>query len=153
MRFFRFLILLRLIPLSVTAIFCTVCMSGHHKNAEKKPDGISGQNMHEENVMVKPVLKLIRRHRSVDTHMDGPRCPFYPSCSAWGETAFVNHPSTAFLLLLDRMFYREWSRKKYYLPVPYRKSRDLRYFDPVSDSLPLSKNHRPSLFLEDFDPR
>ncbi|MDH5655542.1 MAG: membrane protein insertion efficiency factor YidD [Spirochaetia bacterium] len=99
-----------------------------------------------------PLIQIIKRHKMHDTHYDGDRCQFYPTCAHWGEIALQNYPFAGFLLLIDRMFYREWGRKEKYIPVPTRKSQSLRFYDPVQDILPLHDNQKASLFLDDFDP-
>ena len=82
--------------------------------------------------------------------MDGARCPLYPTCGWWGEGA-LDHGIAGFLLLIDRLVYRERGGiETHYTPVPARMSRDLRYYDPLEDTFPLLETRRPSLLKEDF---
>ena len=105
----------------------------------------------DDSIWTAPFLFLIRKHRQETTAMDGPRCPLYPTCSAYADKAISEYGLTGLIVFLDRLFYREFGDlSDRYLPVPRRLSRDLRYFDPVSDSLPWGDAPGPSLLLEDL---
>jgi len=136
----------------IASLSCSSVPEKNRADINIQQNEVSERKQHEA-IAVKPLLKIIRRHKQFDTHMDGPRCYYYPTCSHWALSALTDYPLTGFLLVVDRLFYREWRGKKFYLPVPARKSSDLRYYDPVSDALPLTEKHRSSLLLEDFDPR
>lgn len=98
------------------------------------------------NPLLWPLAVLIDRHRTHGTKWDGNRCPMYPSCSAFGQRALVDHGFLGLLLIIDRLFYRETGNLggKYML-TPRRLSGARRHYDPVADSLP---GTRPSLLLE-----
>ena len=129
--------------------FILSCTSSQkaESNSKNNDRGINAEN----SVAVKPLLKIIDRHKTSDTHYDGARCPFYPTCSHWGEHAIREHGITGFLLLLDRMIYRETGSRKHYFPVSTNKSHIQRLFDPPEDSMPVFSQRRPSLLTEDFD--
>lgn len=100
-----------------------------------------------------PLDVVIEQHRETGTHIDGPRCPMYPSCAAYARHAVRDHGFVGLLMFIDRLFYREFGDlSTRYLVVPRRKSTAPRFYDPVSDSLPPGE-HRPSLFTEDFRER
>ncbi len=93
-----------------------------------------------------PLRGLIRRHRAVGTHLDGNRCPMYPSCASYGEDALRTQGFVGLLLLIDRLFYREVGQmESKYLPAPRRLSGHRRYYDPLADT-----SARPSLLREAF---
>ena len=102
-------------------------------------------------LLAAPFLFLIRKHRQETTVMDGPRCPLYPTCSAYADKAISGYGLVGLIVFLDRLFYREFGDlSDRYLPVPRRFSRDLRYFDPVTDSVPWGDAPGPSLLREDL---
>jgi len=99
-----------------------------------------------------PFMSLIKQHRTVGTHMDGPRCPMYPSCAAYAEKAIRRHGLLGLMIFVDRLFYRESGRlQNRYMLAPRRYSRNRRFYDPLEDTLPLFRAKRPSLLQEDFD--
>ena len=85
------------------------------------------------------------------THLDGPRCPMYPSCAAYAEKAIRRHGFLGFLLSVDRLFFREAGglERKYLFAAPHQ-SRHLRFYDPTEDSLGPAR--RPSLLREEYRP-
>lgn len=98
-----------------------------------------------------PVVALIDQHRNVTTRMDGPRCPMYPSCSAYASKAVEEGGLSGIFLFIDRLFFREFANlPDFYVAVPVYKSRRIRFYDPVSDALPLGKQASPSLLKDDF---
>ncbi len=99
-----------------------------------------------------PLFALIHHHREVTTKMDGPRCPLYPTCSAWAEDIIRQKGLLGVMYFIDRLFYREFGPlHEHYLPVPAYRSRRLRYFDPISDSFePREGGTGPSLLRDDF---
>ncbi len=98
-----------------------------------------------------PLDALLKEHIKTGTHIDGPRCPMYPSCSAWARRAIRKHGYDGFLMLIDRLIYRE-SGNLYekYLHAPKKFSKDTRFYDPVEENLPIFKPHHPSFLKEDF---
>ncbi|MCE9598334.1 MAG: membrane protein insertion efficiency factor YidD [Spirochaetia bacterium] len=96
-----------------------------------------------------PALKLLKEHRAEYTHYDGPRCPMYPSCSAYAETAIRKHSWMGLLMFANRLFFAEsGDLQEKYILAPKRLSGAPRYYNPVSDDLPFGS--RPSLLREDF---
>ncbi len=103
-----------------------------------------------ESLLLKPVILFIKYHREHSTHIDGPTCPMYPSCAAYGEKAIERVGFYGFLLLVDRMFYRETGNlAEKYLVAPRRKSEYPRYYDPLEDSIGGGAAY-PSFLTEDF---
>lgn len=97
-----------------------------------------------------PLRALVHQHREEATHFDGPRCPMYPSCAAWGDRAMEQAGWLGFLLTVDRLFFRETGRlSEKYVFAPAHMSRDRRYYDPLEDAFGSS---RPDLFHDDFRP-
>lgn len=96
---------------------------------------------------LKPVEFIIDQHTDEGTHYDGPRCPMYPSCSAYAKQAIQQKGFYGFLLAIDRLFFREFGnlRNRFFI-TPRHLSDTPRYYDPLSDS----KGVRPSFFNEDF---
>lgn len=103
---------------------------------------------------MKPFHAIIRDHQEVGTHIDGPRCPMYPSCSAYANRIIREDGFTGLLLFIDRLFYREFGRlSDRYMLAPRYMSKSPRFYDPVSDVLPdpdSPRGRRPSFFQEDF---
>lgn len=102
----------------------------------------------ERSLLLRPFHALIDDHRQRGTHMDGPRCPMYPSCAAYAENIMRERGVLGFLLSIDRLFYREFGKldSRYFL-TPARLSQSPRYYDPVQDALP---EDRPSFFKEEL---
>ena len=109
--------------------------------------------------MLRPFDALIDHHRKETTQIDGPRCPMYPSCSAYAKKAVREHGLVGFWMFLDRIVYRERGKlyRKYFLaPQEFAqessiaRSRPLRYYDPVEDSLPVFSTRSPSFLKENF---
>lgn len=107
-----------------------------------------------ERFFMKPFHYIIRQHRELGTHIDGPRCPMYPSCGAYADRIIREDGFSGFLLFVDRLFYREFGRlSDRYMVAPRRLSKSPRYYDPVSDVLPPEDapvGRRPSFFREEF---
>ncbi|MBX7057266.1 MAG: membrane protein insertion efficiency factor YidD [Leptospirales bacterium] len=104
-------------------------------------------------VWSKPILALIRQHRERGTLYDGPRCPLYPSCAAYGEQAIERYGLVGFLLTIERLFFREFGNLEgRYRPASRLQSSDLRYQDPLSDALPWTSPPGPSLLTESRAP-
>ena len=103
------------------------------------------------NYVFQPLRKVIKKHRTETTYMDGERCPFYPSCSKYADQALEKHGFLGLWIFIDRLFYREHARlgKKYKL-LREPHSRHLHYYDPISDSLPVSQKSKPSFLQENF---
>ena len=100
---------------------------------------------------LRPLDAFISYHRSEATQIDGPRCYFYPSCSAYAQRAIRSHGFAGLFMILDRLLYREVGRlDRKYLPVLRMSSQHPLYYDPVEDSLPIFKVNRPSFLQEDF---
>ena len=98
-----------------------------------------------------PLRAIIRDHRERGTHIDGARCPMYPSCAAYAERALNEGGFMGFLYFIDRLFYREFGRlSERYLLAPRHMSQSPRYYDPLSDVLPPENGRRASFFREDF---
>lgn len=102
-------------------------------------------------LLLKPLMVLIHRHRRHGTRVDGPRCPLYPSCAAYADSAIRRYSFLGLMIFIDRLFFRETGDlSKKYLRTPRRLSRGIRYYDPLEDALPLLEERRPSLLTEDF---
>lgn len=102
-----------------------------------------------ESILIRPLLSLIRHHRDYSTHIDGPSCPMYPSCSAYGERAVREDQLLGLLLLVDRLFYRETGNlARKYMVAPSYLSDAMRFFDPYDDSP--GNRTGPSLLTEEF---
>ncbi len=102
-------------------------------------------------LVLKPLVLLTEFHIKQGTHVDGPRCPMYPSCASYAKRAISEHGLIGLYMFIDRIIYRE-SGLLYlkYFPAPQKLSKALRYYDPVNDSLPIFQNNRPSFLREDF---
>ena len=102
----------------------------------------------ERSLLLRPFHAIIDDHRERGTHIDGPRCPMYPSCAAYAENIMRERGMLGFLLFIDRLFYREFGKLdgRYFL-APARLSQSPRYYDPVQDALP---DGRPSFFREEL---
>ncbi|MBI39924.1 MAG: hypothetical protein CMF59_10010 [Leptospiraceae bacterium] len=89
---------------------------------------------------------MVEYHKETGTHMDGPRCPMYPSCSAYAYHALRKHGYFGFLLALERLFFREGGELSDRYPLaPRNLSESPRYLDPLE----ASTGERPRL----ADPR
>ncbi len=144
--------------------FMVVCGSSCASAAERTAGSDAPENQAaseaEERFYMKPFHAIIRQHQEVGTHIDGPRCPMYPSCSAYANRIIREEGVSGLLLFIDRLFYREFGRlSDRYMLAPRRLSKSPRYYDPVSDVIPRLKpdgeeesapGRRPSFFREDF---
>ena len=74
-----------------------------------------------------------------------------PTCANYAYRALTEHSFLGLLLFIDRLFFRENGdfRSKYMI-LSKKRFRELRYYDPLEDALPLLKEKRPSLYREDF---
>lgn len=98
-----------------------------------------------------PLLSIIEGHIKEGTKYDGPKCPYYPSCAAYGKTAIRDHSFIGFLMTIDRLFFRESGMyHKNYFVAPKRLSKHIRFYNPVSDDIPILKEKHGSLYKEDF---
>lgn len=78
---------------------------------------------------------LVEYHRTTGTHLDGPRCPMYPSCSAYAHKAIRKHGWYGFLISLERLFFREGGDLSERFPLAGRHlSETPRYLDPLEAS-------------------
>lgn len=85
---------------------------------------------------------LVDYHRRTGTHMDGPRCPMYPSCASYAHKAISHHGWHGFLIFIDRLFFREGGNLSSRYPLAPRHLSDApRYLDPLEASL----GNRPRL--------
>lgn len=135
--------------------FCVACYSAPRapapgESADAGADAPASVAGSERGGLLAPVLALIRQHRETATHMDGPRCPLYPSCATYGDQAVREYGLWGLIMLVDRLFYREFGelRGRYRL-APARISATPRYLDPVDDALPPYVLREPSLLQED----
>ena len=96
-----------------------------------------------------PIERIIDQHITEATHYDGPRCPMYPSCVAYGQKAIKNYGWLGFLLTVDRLVFRETGalHEKYSM-IHFDDSRWPRYYDPLEDSL---GETNPTLFSTDIN--
>ncbi|MCB1317531.1 MAG: membrane protein insertion efficiency factor YidD, partial [Leptospiraceae bacterium] len=103
----------------------------------------------ESSLLLRPLQYIIKKHREEQTHYDGPRCPMYPSCAVYADTAIREHSIIGLLMFIDRLFFREFGRLETKYPIAPRSwSESLRYYDPISESLPLWSEDRPSLLMD-----
>ncbi len=101
--------------------------------------------------MFSPALKIIERHIQEGTKYDGPKCPYYPSCAAYGKRAIHNHSLMGFFMTMDRLFFREsGSYHRKYFVTPKRLSEHIRFYNPVSDDIPIHMEKHGSLYKDDF---
>ncbi|PNU19511.1 membrane protein insertion efficiency factor YidD [Geothermobacter hydrogeniphilus] len=64
--------------------------------------------------------------------VDGPRCPMYPTCSAYSRQALARHgPWIGVMLTVDRLIHENDPREKRH---PIRVGGRMRYADPVSNN-------------------
>lgn len=79
-----------------------------------------------------PFLWSIRLHQKFITHVDGERCPMYPTCSSYSVQAFRKHgPVIGVVMTADRLLH-EMDEQRF---VPLRRVGDrFRYIDPVSEN-------------------
>lgn len=112
-----------------------------------------GKSSSETIQIYKPIDVLLEKHISESTHYDGPRCPFYPSCAAYGKKAINKYPLLAPLLIIDRLFFREGGNfDEKYMKASSRLSKDIRYFDPVEENIiNFDSELKASLYKENFD--
>ncbi|MCB1191676.1 MAG: membrane protein insertion efficiency factor YidD [Leptospiraceae bacterium] len=98
-----------------------------------------------------PALIIIERHIQEGTKYDGPKCPYYPSCSAYGKRAIRDHSLMGFLMTMDRLFFREsGSYHQKYFVTPKRLSEHIRFYNPVSDDIPIYMEKHGSLYKDEF---
>ncbi len=122
----------------ISVLWLTGCASGGGENPHVHP-------------LLRPLAALIHHHSEVTSPMDGPTCPMYPSCAAYGKRSLEEGSFLGLFLLMDRLFFREVGNlADKYMIAPTSLSQAHRYFDPVSDTLPLLDERRPSLWREDF---
>ena len=139
--------LLQKIWVSYFALFIILALGACQTSTKKTP------------FFLRPLQALIKHHREETTHIDGPRCPLYPSCAAYAQRAIEEYGYGGFLVFIDRMVYRESGRlylKYFCTPKSIYPSGVLRYYDPLEASLPFGeqeteKRQKPSLLKEDFD--
>jgi hypothetical protein len=77
----------------------------------------------------KPAHRLVAFYQRRISRRDGPRCLFYPTCSAFYDQALTRYGAVwGTLMTLDRLLYRErqGSMKRYRYDAESR-----RYVDPV----------------------
>jgi hypothetical protein len=79
-----------------------------------------------------PFLWSIRFYQKFITHVDGDRCPMYPTCSVYSTQAFRKHgPVIGVVMTADRLLH-ELDEQRY---VPLRQvGNRLRFDDPVSNN-------------------
>jgi hypothetical protein len=79
-----------------------------------------------------PFLWSLRFYQRFITHIDGDRCPMYPTCSAYSVHAFRKHgPVIGVVMTADRLLH-EIDEQRY---VPLRRiGNRLRYDDPLGNN-------------------
>lgn len=79
-----------------------------------------------------PFLWSIRFYQRYITHVDGDRCPMYPTCSVYSAQAFHKHgPVVGVVMTADRLLH-ELDEQRH---APLRQvGNRLRYDDPVSNN-------------------
>ncbi len=76
-----------------------------------------------------PFLWLVRFYQATITHVDGDRCPMYPTCSQYSVQAFRKHgPVIGIILSADRLIH-EADEQRYARII--RVGNRYRYDDPV----------------------
>lgn len=120
----RNLILVATMFLSILAVQCQSAEpSGANSEAQGVPLGLS------------LVDALVEYHRTKGTHLDGPRCPMYPSCASYAHRAIRTEGWYGFLLFVDRLFFREGGDLSNRYPITPRRLSDApRYYDPLEAS-------------------
>lgn len=127
----------------------------HCSSTQKiKARPLSAQNLHKHKapLLLRPLDAWLTLHRKKLTHLDGPRCPLYPSCSSYAQTAIRRYGISGFLSILERLVYRE-SGKMYlkYIPSSKGSPHNPRFYDPPEESLPFfGPKKRPSFLRENF---
>ncbi|MCB1139630.1 MAG: membrane protein insertion efficiency factor YidD, partial [Leptospiraceae bacterium] len=106
--------------LLIFALQCqSAALTGANSEAEEVPMGLG------------LVDALVEYHRTKGTHLDGPRCPMYPSCASYAHRAIRSQGWYGLLLFVDRLFFREGGDLSNRYPVaPRRLSEAPRYYDP-----------------------
>tara|TARA_B100001778_G_scaffold325969_1_gene322065 strand:- start:470 stop:922 length:453 start_codon:yes stop_codon:yes gene_type:complete len=112
---------LMLTAVLVMATFLPGCSSGQKENSAPLGLGM--------------VDSMVEYHKETGTHMDGPRCPMYPSCSAYAFHAIRSEGYYGFLIALERLFFREGGDLSDRYPLAPRSMSDApRYLDPLEAS-------------------
>lgn len=79
-----------------------------------------------------PFLWLIRIHQKYITHVDGDRCPMYPTCSQYSVEAIRKHgPFIGIVMTSDRLLHEADERR--YAPA-IRVGNRYRFHDPVENN-------------------
>lgn len=79
-----------------------------------------------------PLQQTVRWFQKFLSPIDGPRCPMYPTCSAYSLQALHKHgPAIGTFLTVDRL-YREADPHEHDQPV--NKWRRVRFFDPLQEN-------------------
>ena len=64
--------------------------------------------------------------------VDGPRCPMYPTCSAYALEALEKHgPFIGAMMVVDRLFHESDPREHRH---PIQVGKRLRFYDPVENN-------------------
>lgn len=79
-----------------------------------------------------PFDQAVHFFQSYISPIDGPRCPMYPTCSAYSRQALAKHgPWIGAMLTVDRLIHENDPREK---QQPVRVGGRMRYADPVSNN-------------------
>ena len=79
-----------------------------------------------------PFLWSIRFYQKFITHVDGDRCPMYPTCSAYSVQAFKKHgPVIGVVMTADRLIHELDEQR--FVPLKQVGSR-LRFDDPLENN-------------------
>jgi len=106
--------------------------------------------LYAESIFFFPLLSIIEIHQK-ETHIDGPTCSMYPSCSHFSKQAIKEHGWMGFLFTIDRLFYKEnGNLSKKYLLAPDHLTDEMRYYDPPEENLPIFKEKKPSFLTDEL---
>jgi len=90
----------------------------------------SGRPREEPQADTSPFDQAVRFFQRTISRVDGPRCPMYPTCSAYSRQALAKHgPWVGTMLTVDRLIHENDPREKRH---PVKIGGRVRYADPLS---------------------
>lgn len=79
-----------------------------------------------------PLRTAIHFFQHYISPVDGPRCPMYPTCSAYALQALERHgPLLGVMLTVDRLFHETDAAEHHH---PVQVGNRLRFYDPVANN-------------------
>jgi putative component of membrane protein insertase Oxa1/YidC/SpoIIIJ protein YidD len=77
-----------------------------------------------------PLQQAVRLFQKLISPVDGPRCPMYPTCSAYSLQALHKHGSAIGAFISVDRLYREADSKEHLRPI--EKWGRIRFYDPLA---------------------